>query len=46
MEHYFQQLAPEMDWREVKIELWQSVDVFGKEGTTEKEEAIRTRILG
>ena len=39
-------LAPEMDWREAKVKLWRSVDAFGAEGSPEKEEAIRTQILG
>jgi len=46
MEFYFRQLAPEMDWREAKVKLWRSVDAFGAEGSPEKEEAIRTQILG
>ena len=46
MEFYFQQLAPEMNWREAKLKFWRSVDVFGTEGSPEKEEAIRTQILG
>jgi hypothetical protein len=46
MKFYFQQLAPEMDWREAKATLWRSVDVFGKEGSPEKEAAIRIQILG
>jgi hypothetical protein len=46
MEHYFRQLAPEMKWTEARTKLWRSVDVFGKEGSMEKEEAIRTKILG
>ena len=46
MEFYFQQLAPEMDWREAKLKLWRSVDVLGAEGSPEKEEAIRIQILG
>ncbi|MCI0424039.1 MAG: hypothetical protein L0312_33330 [Acidobacteria bacterium] len=46
MEFHFQQLAPEMEWREAKVKLWRSVDVFGVEGSPEKEAAIRTQILG
>ena len=46
MEFYFQQLAPEMDWREAKLKLWRSVDVFGAEGTPEKEAGICNQILG
>jgi hypothetical protein len=45
-EFYFRQIAPEMDWREAKLKLWRSVDVFGPEGSPEKESAIRTQILG
>ncbi|MGH7207139.1 MAG: hypothetical protein ACREI2_13135 [Nitrospiraceae bacterium] len=45
MEFHFQQIAPEMDWREAKLKLWCSVDVFGPEGSPEKEEAIRAQIL-
>jgi len=45
MEFYFQQLAPEMNWREAKIKLWRSVDAFGAEGSQEKEAAIRLQIL-
>ena len=45
MEYYFRQVASEMDWGEAKVELWRSVDVFGKEGSTEKEEGIKSRIL-
>ncbi|MGH7371741.1 MAG: hypothetical protein ACREJK_07855 [Candidatus Methylomirabilales bacterium] len=46
MEFHFQQIAPEMDWREAKLKLWRSVDGFGPEGSPEKEEAIRAQILG
>jgi len=46
MEHYFRQLVPEMEWTEARTKLWRSVDVFGKEGSMEKEEAIMTKILG
>ena len=35
-----------MDWREVKLKFWRSVDVFGVEGSPEKESAIRTQTLG
>ena len=45
MEHYLGQVAPEMDWKEAKVKLWRSVDVFGKEGSAEKEEGIKSRIL-
>ena len=41
---YFRQIASEMDWREAKIKLWRSVEVFGIEGSPEKEEAIEKRI--
>ncbi len=46
MEHYFRLIAPEMPWTEARVKLWKSLDVFGKEGSPEKEEAIRRRILG
>jgi hypothetical protein len=45
MEHYFRRLAPEKDWQIARQELWRSVDVFGKEGSQEKENGIRSRIL-
>ena len=45
MKHYLGQVAPEMDWNEAKVKLWRSVDVFGKEGSAEKEEGIKNRIL-
>lgn len=45
MKHYFRQIAPEMDWRKAKINLWKSVDVFGKEGSKKKEKSIKNRIL-
>ena len=45
MEYYFKQIAPDMDWRKAKSKLWQSVDVFGKEGSVQKEEGIKNRIL-
>lgn len=45
MEHYLGQVAPDMEWRQAKVKLWRSVDVFGKEGSTEKEEGIKNRIL-
>ena len=41
---YFRQIASEMDWRDAKIKLWRSVEVFGIEGSPEKEEAIEKRI--
>lgn len=34
-----------MEWEEAKVKLWRSVDVFGKEGSTEKEKGIKNRIL-
>jgi hypothetical protein len=46
MEYYFRQIAPGMDWREAKAKLWRGVDVFGAEGSPEKEEGIKNRILG
>ena len=45
MKYYFQQIAPEMDWRKAKVKLWKSVDALGKEGSVEKETGIRKRIL-
>jgi len=45
MKHYFRQIASEMDSEEAKMKLWRSVDVFGKEGSREKEKGIRDRIL-
>lgn len=42
---YFDQLAPEMEWHKATIKFWRSVDVFGKEGSAEKEQAIKNRIL-
>jgi hypothetical protein len=45
MEHYLGQVAPDMEWRQAKVKLWRSVDVFGKEGSVEKEEGIRKRTL-
>jgi len=45
MEHYFRQIAPGMDWREAKSKLWRSVDILGKEGSREKDKAIRNRVL-
>ena len=45
MEFYFSQLSPKMDWQEARVALWRSVDVFGKEGSPEKERAIKNRIL-
>lgn len=45
MKHYFDQIAPRLDWTEARIKLWRSVDVFGKEGSAEKEKEIRNRIL-
>jgi len=46
MEFHFQQIAPEMDWREAKLKFWRSVNGFGPEGSPEKESAIRAQILG
>jgi len=45
MEHYLGQMAPDMDWKESTVKLWRSVDVFGKEGSAEKEKGIKNRIL-
>lgn len=46
MEFSFPQLAPEMDWREAKTKLWRTVDIFGPEGSAEKEAAPRRQVLG
>ena len=45
MEHYLRQMVPKMEWKEAKVKLWRSVDVFGKEGSAEQEEGIKNRIL-
>ena len=45
MAHYFKQIAPDMDWTDAKTTLWRSVDVFGKEGSVQKEDGIKRRIL-
>ncbi len=45
MEHYLGQVALDMEWEEARVKLWRSVDVFGKEGSTEKEKGIKNRIL-
>ena len=45
MAHYLGQVAPVMDWSEAKVKLWKSVDVFGREGSAEKEKGIKSRIL-
>jgi hypothetical protein len=42
---YFRQIAPETDWREARIKHWRSVEVFGIEGSPEKEEGIENRIM-
>jgi hypothetical protein len=34
-----------MEWHKAKIKCWRSVDVFGKEGSVEKEQAIKNRII-
>lgn len=34
-----------MDWREAKVKLWRSVEVFGIEGSPEKEKAIENQTL-
>jgi hypothetical protein len=34
-----------MDWKEAKVKLWRSVEVFGIEGSPEKEQGIETQIL-
>ncbi len=45
MEFYFRHIAPEMDWRESKVKLWRSMEIFGIEGSPEKEKSIENRIL-
>ncbi len=45
MKFYFDQLAPEMEWHKARIKFWRSMDVFGKEGSLEKEHGIKNRIL-
>jgi hypothetical protein len=45
MVYYFRQLDPEMNLQEARLRLWRSVDVFGKEGSLEKEEGIKKQIL-
>jgi hypothetical protein len=45
MVYYLTQIAPESDWRTAKQLLWKSLDPLGKEGSQEKEEAIRRLIL-
>jgi hypothetical protein len=44
MEHYLRQIAPELDLDEARKALWRSVDVFGKEGSREKERGIEGAI--
>ena len=41
---YFRQIAPGMGWREARVKFWRSVEVFGIEGSPEKEEGIENRI--
>jgi hypothetical protein len=45
MEHYFGQISPNANWKVSKDKLWRSADVFGKEGSSEKEAGIRKRII-
>jgi len=45
MKHYFAQIAPGSDLETARKELWKSVDVFGKEGSREKELGIEKQIL-
>ncbi len=44
--YYFQQVAPGMDWREARDKLWRSVEIFGIEGSPEKEKGIESQIVG
>jgi hypothetical protein len=46
MEHYFRQIAPEMEPGEARKALWRNVDDFGKEGSRKKERGIERTILG
>jgi|GEM_PF-1977811 len=45
MKFYFDKLAPEMEWHKARIKFWRSMDVFGKEGSLEKENGFKNRIL-
>ncbi len=45
MEYYFGQIAPGLDLATTRKQLWKSVDVFGKEGSREKEVGIEKQIL-
>jgi len=45
MAHYFRQIAPELDLEEARKALWRGVDVFGKEGSREKERGIERSVL-
>ncbi len=45
MKHYFGQIAPGLDFETARKELWKTVDVFGKEGSREKEVGIEKQIL-
>jgi hypothetical protein len=46
MRHYFSQIAPDALPEQAAKQLWRSVDVFGKEGSLEKELGIKKAILG
>lgn len=46
MKHYFGQIVPHLDFETARKQLWRSVDIFGKEGSREKEKGIEKRILG
>ncbi|MDP6180383.1 MAG: hypothetical protein QGG48_10875 [Desulfatiglandales bacterium] len=46
MGHYFGQIAPGVDSKTARERFWNSVDVFGKEGSRKKEAGIKKRILG
>jgi len=45
MKYYFDQVAPHMGRPRAKVRLWRKVDVFGREGSIEKEAGIKNRIL-
>jgi hypothetical protein len=46
MRHYLSQIAPDSLPEQAAKQLWRSVDVFGEEGSPEKELGIKKAILG
>jgi hypothetical protein len=46
LEHYLTQIAPELSVEQAANELWRDVDVFGEDGSRQKEEGIERAILG